>query len=83
MKIPKGFELLTPLLRAFRICGSAGVRLTAKRPMIELGPDGELIGIRFNNRSAAAFATFPLRTWRLTTPPIAVLRNSSKIPRWK
>ena len=27
--------------------------------MIELGPDGELIGIRFNNRSAAAFTDTP------------------------
>ena len=27
--------------------------------MIELGPDGELIAIRFNNRSAAAFRDIP------------------------
>jgi gamma-butyrobetaine dioxygenase len=27
--------------------------------MIELGPDGELIAIRFNNRSAAAFTDVP------------------------
>ena len=27
--------------------------------MIELAPDGELIGVRFNNRSAAAFTDIP------------------------
>ena len=52
---PKSFDLLTRHCARFEYAGSAGVRLTAKRPMIELGPDGELIGIRFNNRSAAAF----------------------------
>ena len=51
----KGFELLTRHCARFEYAGTAGVRLIAKRPMIELGPDGELIGIRFNNRSAAAF----------------------------
>lgn len=39
--------------------GSAGIRLRSKRPLIELGPDGELIAIRFNNRSAAAFTDIP------------------------
>ena len=33
---------------------AAGVCLRARRPMIELAPDGELIAVRFNNRSAAA-----------------------------
>ena len=55
----KGFELLTRHCARFEYAGTAGVRLTAKRPMIELGPDGELIGIRFNNRSAAAFTDIP------------------------
>jgi len=35
------------------------VRLRAKRPFIELGPDGEMIAIRFNNRSAAPFVDVP------------------------
>jgi [2-(trimethylamino)ethyl]phosphonate dioxygenase len=33
--------------------------LRTRRPMIELAPDGELIGIRFNNRSAAAITDVP------------------------
>lgn len=52
---PAGFDLLTRHCARFEYAGSKGVRLRAKRPMIELGPDGELIAIRFNNRSAAAF----------------------------
>jgi gamma-butyrobetaine dioxygenase len=56
---PKGFDLLARHCARFEYAGTAGVRLTAKRPMIELGPDGELIGIRFNNRSAAAFTDIP------------------------
>ncbi|QIG52701.1 gamma-butyrobetaine dioxygenase [Nordella sp. HKS 07] len=56
---PKGFALLTRHSARFEYAGSAGVRLRAKRPMIELGPDGELIAIRFNNRSAAAFTDIP------------------------
>ena len=55
----KGFDLLTRHCARFEYAGTAGVRLTAKRPMIELGPDGELIAIRFNNRSAAAFTDIP------------------------
>jgi gamma-butyrobetaine dioxygenase len=35
------------------------VKLTSKRPMIELNPDGELIGIRFNNRSCAPITDVP------------------------
>lgn len=56
---PKGFALLTRHCARFEYAGSTGVRLRAKRPMIELGPDGELIAIRFNNRSAAAFTDIP------------------------
>ena len=56
---PKGFDLLARHCARFEYTGTAGVRLTAKRPMIELGSDGELIGIRFNNRSAAAFTDIP------------------------
>jgi len=56
---PRGFELLTGHCARFEYAGSKGVRLTSKRPMIELGPDGELIAIRFNNRSAAPFVDIP------------------------
>lgn len=39
--------------------GVAGVRLGARRPMLELGPDGELIAVRFNNRSMAPLCDVP------------------------
>jgi gamma-butyrobetaine dioxygenase len=56
---PAGFELLASHPARFEYAGSQGVRLTAKRPMIELGPDGEMLAIRFNNRSAAPFVDVP------------------------
>lgn len=56
---PRGFELLAKHCARFEYAGSKGVRLTSKRPMIELGPDGELIAIRFNNRSAAPLVDVP------------------------
>lgn len=56
---PQGFALLARHCARFEYTGTAGVRLRAKRPMIELGPDGELIAIRFNNRAAAAFTDVP------------------------
>ncbi len=56
---PHGFELLTKYCARFEYTGSKGIRLRSKRPLIELGPDGELIAIRFNNRSAAAFTDIP------------------------
>lgn len=56
---PRGFELLARHCARFEYAGSKGVRLTSKRPIIELGPDGELIAIRFNNRSAAPFVDIP------------------------
>ncbi|GLS19026.1 gamma-butyrobetaine hydroxylase [Labrys miyagiensis] len=56
---PHGFELLTRHPVRFEYAGSSGVCLRAKRPFIELGPDGEMIAIRFNNRSAAPFVDVP------------------------
>ncbi len=56
---PHGFELLAKYCARFEYAGSKGVRLRSKRPVIELGPDGELISIRFNNRSAAPFTDIP------------------------
>jgi [2-(trimethylamino)ethyl]phosphonate dioxygenase len=56
---PEGFALLARHPARFEYAGSAGVRLRSRRPMIELGPNGELLAIRFNNRSAAAFTDIP------------------------
>jgi len=56
---PRGFELLTRYPARFEYAGASGVRLRSKRPMLELGADGELIAVRFNNRSAAAFTDVP------------------------
>ncbi len=56
---PQGFDLLSRHCARFAYEGTKGVRLRSKRPLIELGPDGELIAVRFNNRSAAAFTDIP------------------------
>ena len=56
---PDGFKLLSRYCARFEYAGSDGVRLQSRRPMIELAPDGELIGIRFNNRSTAAISDVP------------------------
>jgi gamma-butyrobetaine hydroxylase len=53
------FHLLASYPARFEYRGSAGVRLKAKRPLIELGPDGELIAVRFNNRSLAPLTDIP------------------------
>lgn len=54
-----GFRLLSSYPARFEYAGSSGVRLQSKRPMIELGPDGELICVRFNNRSLAPTIDVP------------------------
>ncbi len=56
---PDGFALLSRHCARFEYAGSAGVCLRAKKPMIELSPDGELTGIRFNNRSLAPVTDVP------------------------
>ncbi|MDJ0614534.1 MAG: gamma-butyrobetaine dioxygenase [Rhizobiaceae bacterium] len=56
---PDGFALLSGYPARFEYKGSAGVALRSRRPMIELSPDGELIAIRFNNRSSAPFTDIP------------------------
>lgn len=56
---PRGFDLLSRYCARFEYAGSAGVRLKAKRPFIELSPDGEMIAIRFNNRSTAPIVDVP------------------------
>ena len=56
---PRGFDLLSRYCARFEYAGSSDVRLTARRPMIELAPDGALTGIRFNNRSTAPITDVP------------------------
>lgn len=56
---PHGFDLLTRYCARFEYAGSAGICLRSRRPMIEIAPDGELVGIRFNNRSTAAITDVP------------------------
>ena len=53
------FNVLSRYCAQFEFAGSDGVKLQSRRPMIELAPDGELIGVRFNNRSAAAITDVP------------------------
>jgi [2-(trimethylamino)ethyl]phosphonate dioxygenase len=56
---PEGFRLLTRYCARFEYAGTGGVNLSARRPVIELSPDGELVAVRFNNRSAAALVDVP------------------------
>lgn len=56
---PEYFELLSRYCARFEFAGEAGVVLTSRKPMIELAPDGELIAVRFNNRSAAPITDVP------------------------
>ena len=58
-EMPEGFDALANYCARFEYAGEAGVKLTSRRPMIELNPDGELIGIRFNNRSCAPITDVP------------------------
>lgn len=53
------FDVLADHCARFEFAGEAGVCLTSRRPMIELAPDGELIGVRFNNRSLDAITDVP------------------------
>lgn len=53
------YDVLSKYCARFEYSGEDGVVLRSRRPMIELSPDGELIGIRFNNRSTAAITDVP------------------------
>jgi [2-(trimethylamino)ethyl]phosphonate dioxygenase len=55
----EGLRLLSRYCARFEYSGSGGVNLSSRRPVIELAPDGELIAVRFNNRSAAALTDVP------------------------
>jgi gamma-butyrobetaine dioxygenase len=56
---PHGFELLTRYCARFEYHGTGDVHLVSRKPMIELTPDGQLVAIRFNNRSTAAITDVP------------------------
>ncbi len=56
---PEAFDLLSGYCARFEYAGSADVRLQSRRPMIELNPDGEIVAVRFNNRSCAAITDVP------------------------
>ncbi|WP_350334444.1 2-trimethylaminoethylphosphonate dioxygenase [Coralliovum pocilloporae] len=58
-EMPEGFDVLSRYPARFAYEGSSGVALHSKKPMIELGPDGELVGFRFNNRSSAPIVDVP------------------------
>ncbi len=53
------FDVLAKYCARFEYAGDADTCLRSRRPMIELAPDGELIGVRFNNRSLAAVQDVP------------------------
>jgi [2-(trimethylamino)ethyl]phosphonate dioxygenase len=61
---PNGFDLLCRHCARFEYAGNAGVRLRSKKPILELAPDGELVAIRFNNRSTAAITDVPYDAMR-------------------
>jgi [2-(trimethylamino)ethyl]phosphonate dioxygenase len=56
---PKDFDLLSRYCARFEYAGEADVKLQARRPIIELAPDGEILSIRFNSRSADAPVDIP------------------------
>ncbi len=56
------FNVLVDHAARFEYAGDKGVCLTSRRPMIELAPDGELIAVRFNNRSMAAITDVPFES---------------------
>ena len=56
---PDAFDLLARHAARFDYSGDSGVRLRSRRPMIELGPDGQLQQIRFNSRSVAPLVDIP------------------------
>jgi len=53
------FDVLSRYNARFDYQGSKNVHLKAKKPVIELGPDGEILAIRFNNRSSAPVVDVP------------------------
>lgn len=53
------FDVLSKYCASFEYAGDSEVCLRSRKPIIELAPDGELLTIRFNNRSTAAITDVP------------------------
>ncbi len=56
---PEGFDAMSRYCARFEFTGTNDTWLKSRKPMIELAPDGELIGVRFNNRSSAPITDVP------------------------
>ncbi len=61
---PEHFNLLHSYCARFQFSGGDDTCLSSRAPMIELAPDGELVAVRFNNRSAAPFQDIPFDKMR-------------------
>ena len=59
---PTEFACLSQHCARFEYAGESGVSLRTRKPMIELAPDGELIAVRFNNRSTAPLIDIPFES---------------------
>tara|TARA_B100000686_G_C16785150_1_gene974695 strand:- start:37 stop:1170 length:1134 start_codon:yes stop_codon:yes gene_type:complete len=58
-KRPDYFNLLSRYCVHFEFKGDKNTHLKSRHPLIELSSDGELMGIRFNNRSTAPITDVP------------------------
>lgn len=56
---PGYFDILASHCARFEYAGQSDVCLQSRKPMIELATDGELVGVRFNNRSIAPVTDVP------------------------
>ena len=59
------FNVLADHCAIFEYAGDQKTHLTARRPMIELAPDGEIVAVRFNNRSLSAVRDVPFDQMQL------------------
>ena len=56
---PAYFDVLARHSARYEYAGQSDVCLQSRKSMIELEPDGELVGVRFNNRSIAPITDVP------------------------
>jgi len=56
---PDEFQILCDYSARFEFKGDDDVHLSAIKPMIELSPEGQIVAIRFNNRSCAPLVDVP------------------------
>ena len=75
-EFPAGFDVLTRYCARFEYAGSGDVLLQSRKPIAELAPDGELIAVRFNNRSSAPITDVP---YDVMPDYYAALRRLSEI----